>query len=363
MVITISENGVIESIEQCCDLDKIHGLEFYSGILIPSMVNVHTHLELSHLGGITPAQCGFSNFAQCISTSRNLFSDEQRLSAMQFYDAKMWSEGVGVVGDISNGDSSFLTKQVSKIKYHTFLELFGLKSCDKARLDELHRVAHGMELDSSITVHSTYSLNCKDFDSIVQDTCCDILSIHFMESVGERMLYDGSGELYCWYVECGLEIDFDKYASPVDRVISTISPSRRVLLIHNTMISVDEITALKSHFGDNLTFVLSPRSNLHITGCKPPFKMLYESGCRIALGTDSMASNSSLSMIEEMKEIEGVPLERLLKWATESGADALGVGESYGRLEIGKSCGLVLIESVDLIDFKLTRDTISRRII
>ena len=362
-MITLNESGVIEDIEQCIDLDNIQGLEFYSGILIPAMVNAHTHMELSHLGGFISALCGFSKFAQGISASRNLFSEDQCRSAMEFYDAKMWSEGVGVVGDISNGDSSFLTKQASKITYHTFLELFGLKGCDKDRLHRLGSVATDLRLINSVTPHSTYSLNCADFDEVVGGSGDDILSIHFMESVGEKELYNGSGELYCWFLECGMQIDFDSYTSPVDRVISTVPPTKRVLLIHNTMISERDIHSLKSHFGDNLTFVLCPRSNLHITGIKPPFKLFYDSGSRIALGTDSMASNSSLSLIEEMKEVEGVPLETLIKWATEGGADALGVGDRYGRVEIGKSCGLVLLENLDLIDLKLTRDSISRRII
>ena len=362
-MITLNERGVIENIEQCSSLDNIEGLEFYSGILIPAMVNAHAHLELSHLGGVVPSRCGFSKFAQSISASRNLFSEQQCLNAMEFYDAKMWSEGVGVVGDVSNGSSSFATKSSSRIKYHTFLELFGLKSCDKDRLDILGDVASDLNLTSSITAHSTYSLNCADFDGVVGGCRDDILSIHFMESAGERELYDGRGELHSWYLECGMHIDFDGYLSPVDRVVSTISPSRRVLLIHNTMISREEIDTLKSHFGDNLTFVLCPRSNLHITGIKPTFKMFYESGCRVALGTDSMASNSSLSLIDEMKEIDDVPLAVQLKWVTEWGAEALGVSDCYGRIAVGRSCGLVLLEKVDLIGLKLTQDSISRRIV
>ncbi len=362
-MITLSESGVIEDIEQCNSLDNIQGLEFYSGILTPSMVNAHTHLELSHLGGVVPQQCGFSKFAQSISASRGIFSEQQTLNAMAFYDAKMWSEGIGVVGDISNGLSSFATKQCSKIKYHTFLELFGLKNCDRSRLDNLCEVATDLSLSNSLTVHSTYSLNCIDFDAVVQNECDGILSIHFMESEGELKLYDGRGELHSWYLECGMQIDFDKYSSPVDRVISTIPSSRRVLFIHNTMITESDIMSLKVHFGDNLTFVLCPRSNVHITGHKPPFELFLDSGCRIALGTDSMASNSSLSLIEELKLIESVPLATQLKWATEYGAEALGVGARYGRIEVGKRCGLVLLEGVDLRAMKLTSNTTSRRII
>ena len=362
-MITLSESGVIEKIEQCSNLDSIASLEFYSGILAPAMVNAHAHLELSHLGGVVPPQCGFSKFAQCISKSRNLFSEDECRNAMDFYDSKMWDDGICAVGDISNGSGSFETKRASKINYHTFLELFGLKSCDKTRLNKLSVVASELGLSNSLTAHSTYSLNCKDFDDIVQSNVEGILSIHFMESEGERVLYDGFGELHSWYVECGMHIDFDKYDSPVDRVISTIPSSRRVLLIHNTVLLESEINSLKGHFGDNLTFVLCPRSNLHITGEKPNFRLFSESGCRIALGTDSMASNSSLSLIEEMKEIEGVPLATQLKWATECGAEALGVGDQYGRIEIGRRCGLVLLESVDLIEMKLTSLTSCRRII
>ena len=361
-MITLNERGVIENIEQFSQLDNIAGLEFYSGIIIPAMINAHAHIELSHLEGVIPVQCGFSKFARSIASSRNVFSEQDKQKAMAFYDAKMWSDGVGVVGDISNGESSFDLKHSSKIKYHTFLELFGLSGCDKGRLDRLRSVASNFNLNSSLTVHSTYSLNCNDFDGVVRSGY-DILSIHFMESLGESELYNGYGELHDWYIERGMEIDFDKYDSPIDRIISTISPSQRVLLIHNTTLLEADIKVLKSHFGDNLTFVLCPKSNLHITGRKPLFKIFAESGCRVAIGTDSLASNDSLSLIDEMKEIEGVCLETKLKWVTECGADALGVGDRYGRIAIGKSCGLVLLDNVDLVDLKLTSESRTRRII
>lgn len=362
-MITLNETGVVEQIEQKNNLDQIYGLEFYSGILIPAMVNAHAHLELSHLGGATPIKEGFVQFAKSISASRALFSEQQCRNAMEFYDAKMWSEGIGVVGDISNAGSSFEIKEESKIKYHTFLELFGLNYCDINRVKELRSVASQRGLSSSLTVHSTYSLNCADFDSVVGEDVDGILSIHFMESSAEKELYRAEGELFRWYEERDMKIDFDKYKSPVDRVVSTVPASKKVVLIHNTTITEEDIVALKEHFKENLTFVVCPRSNLYITDRKPPFQLLLDSGCRIAIGTDSMASNHSLSMIDEMKEIENIPLEIILKWATIAGAEALGVEDRYGKIDIGKSCGITLLESVDLIDFKLTPNSTSRRIV
>jgi imidazolonepropionase-like amidohydrolase len=77
-----------------------------------------------------------------------------------------------------------------------------------------------------------------------------------------------------------------------------------------------------------------------------------------------LASNDSLSIIEELKMFEGVPLAEVVKWATINGARALGLEKEIGSVEVGKHPGLVLIEGVEYADgLRLTPHSTSRRII
>ena len=108
-------------------MDSQAGVEFYSGILLPDMVNAHCHLELSYMKGRIPPGGGFTAFAKGMGTARTGATREQRVAAAEDADAVLWSQGVGAVGDVCNGDSTFALKRRSRIGYTNFLELFGIK--------------------------------------------------------------------------------------------------------------------------------------------------------------------------------------------------------------------------------------------
>ena len=102
---------------------------------------------------------------------------------------------------------------------------------------------------------------------------------------------------------------------------------------------------------------LCPNSNLYIEDKLPPLNLLIEKDCRIVIGTDSLASNKSISILEEIKTLQfsfpGLSLEELIKWATLNGAKALGEESSYGTIEKGKKPGLLLLQDIDLHKMKL----------
>lgn len=366
-IVCVDAQGVIRDIETPVSIDSMAGVEHYSGMLVPGFVNAHSHLELSYLCSAIESGGGFTAFAAAMRAVRGGFTEHQRCVAAAFHDAKMWAEGVDVVADICNGDTTFDLKRSSKIKYVNFLELFGLQSESAEQLDGVADSARKFGLRYTVTPHSTYSLNRKAFNSAIDaahkaDSRLP-LSIHFMESPAEAELYDGRGEMWEWYRKCGFATDFLQYGSPARRIVECIPPDRRIMLIHNCYVSSGDVQMLCTHFGTNLTWVLCPRSNDYISGVTPPIELLQRSGARIAVGTDSLASNRSLSMIDELRFLGDLPLTTLIEWATIGGAEALGMDDEYGSIEIGKRCGLVLLKDLDWDRMKLTEKSTSQRIL
>ncbi|MCL2562062.1 MAG: amidohydrolase family protein [Rikenellaceae bacterium] len=364
-LVTLDGDGTVVAVERCEGVDSHYGTEFYSGMLLPGMVNAHAHLELSYLRGRIAEGGGFVRFAEQLTEARYGFSREQMESAAEFWDARMFADGVSAVGDVANSDVTFGLKRRSRVRYHTFLETYGL-AAQPDDLAPLHAEAARCGISSSPTPHSTYSLGEAAFERAV-DASDGLLSVHFMENREEAELFEQRGRLYEWYAGRGLPVDFiGRYASPADRIIRCVPPSRRILLIHNTFITREDVSALAAHFGDGLTFVLCPRSNRYINDAAPPAKMLLEAGVRVALGTDSLASNTSLSMLDEVRvlcEEGGVSLLTALGWATLAGAQALGVDEQFGSLEAGKRPGIALLEGVDRATMSLKPEAKVRRIV
>jgi cytosine/adenosine deaminase-related metal-dependent hydrolase len=95
--------------------------------------------------------------------------------------------------------------------------------------------------------------------------------------------------------------------------------------------------------------------------------MLIEEGCEIVIGSDSLASNKNLSILEELKTLQfnfpGISIEDLIFWATSNGARALGEEDRFGKIEPGKNPGLLLLRNVDLINMKLLPESFVTRLI
>ena len=72
----------------------------------------------------------------------------------------------------------------------------------------------------------------------------------------------------------------------------------------------------------------------------------------MVLGTDSLASNWSLNLLDEIKTIRkhfpNIPLEEILQWATLNGAAALGMQDVLGSFEKGKKPGVLLMNEKNL---------------
>ena len=341
--------GEIVSIEQFgSDIDRMAGVEFYSGILCRGFVNAHCHSELSYLKGAIPQHGGYAAFASAMAAVRNNFTPEERLAALRDADAQMWAEGIDAVADIVNDNSSFAVKSSSKIKYHSFAEVFGLK---KSNIEQCRALT--CNPDTTLTPHSIYSVQDSDFTAVCNDGNYP-LSIHFKESEGEELLFRGKGSLAEWYSTVGFECDFLHYGSAAHRIVESIPATRSVMLVHNSFVTQEDIELIMSHFTAPIYWVLCPRSNRYISGnITDTVHLLRKNGLNICIGTDSLASNTSLSIIEELKCFADIPLEELLHWATDNGAAALGVAQK----------GLINICGADLSAMRITPETEVKRVL
>jgi cytosine/adenosine deaminase-related metal-dependent hydrolase len=322
------------------------------------MVNAHCHLELSYLRGAIAEGGGFATFAREIGRVRGNYTLEERIAAASKADAQMWEEGVEAVLDIANDEAVMGVKRGSHIEYVTLFELFGLTT---TTIDDHLSMASRHE-GCSITPHSTYSLQNQVFiDACKANT--STISVHLLESPDEARLYKHEGSLWEWYSRMGWECDFLNYTTPARRVAESIDPLRRVVAVHGCEATTEDVALLASHFGKGITWTLCPESNRYISRVHPPVEMLRSMGANIAIGSDSLASSRTLSIIENLRQLGNIPLEELLTYATINGARAIGMENRFGSIEVGKRPGLVVIEGADLHNLRLTPESQAHRIL
>ena len=90
-----------------------------------------------------------------------------------------------------------------------------------------------------------------------------------------------------------------------------------------------------------------PRSNRWTGAGTPPLESFYESGVRVAVGTDSLASVEDLNVFAELACMRTlaphIPAARLLESATLAGARALGLADQFGTIDAGKRAELIAV--------------------
>ncbi len=368
-MLSFDREGTLVSLEQTDRPDSLAGVEFYPGVLIPSMVNAHCHLELSYLKDSIPGKTGLTGFVREMARVRNGFTAEERVGAAAYRQARLWEEGTGAVGDICNDALLFEIKKTSPVRYFNFIELFGIDpgvaeakwASGRGISDEAERAG----LRHNLVPHSMYSVSEALMEKFRTLPAGLPVSLHFMESRQEAELFQGGGPFAESYRQNGLSVDFTRYGSPAGRLIASLPPDTPLLLVHNTFVTEEVIERLQGFFR-NLTWVLCPRSNLYIEEAFPPVELLRRKGVKMAIGTDSLASNSSLSLLDELICLAGrteAPLQELVGWATVHGANALGLSDSMGSFEPGKKCGAVLLSGMDWNRMTVTPATTARRIV
>lgn len=337
-VVTVADDGTVTAVEDTGgNLTESRGTEFYNGIIIPGLINSHTHLELSHMRGLIPAGGGLNEFVEAVRTRREASQDEVVIAA-SLADREMYAEGITACGDISNNSLTAKIKRDSAISYLTFAEVFGTDpSVAETRMENAMKVVSALsssQLPVQITPHSLYSISPPLWQQISEQISPgSVISLHFLESDDERKLTSRHAE----------------------RAVELSRLAAQMLLVHNTVITRDEATAVAS--AGNTWFCLCPSSNMHISGMMPPAAMLREITDRITVGTDSLASTGSLSMINELRLLQDaaphIPLEEIIRWATLNGARALRMEATLGSIEPGKKPGILLLEPLDLVNMRL----------
>jgi len=370
-VITAEDDGLITGIyPQDENAKETASTEFYNGVVVPGFINCHCHLELSHMASRIERGTGLGRFIAAVNSGRRSESTEIVSAALKA-DRQMYDEGIVACGDISNDTLSFDIKKFSKIEYITFIEVFGSDEtkAEKRISDALTvRAAADTAGLRNLVPHAAYSVSQKLFSLIMENAGPGpVVSMHFLESPEERQALSlHQGPIIDSYRDLGINTgNMNPPAYHTDIAMWLADKASGVLLVHNTCITRAEAEKISEK--GNISWCLCPSSNMYITGSMPPAGMLEDTAGEIVLGTDSLSSNNSLSILKEMKLLQDhfphISFETLVRWATYNGAKALGLDRTVGSLTPGLRPGVLLIENMDLLNMKLLPQSRVRRLL
>jgi cytosine/adenosine deaminase-related metal-dependent hydrolase len=328
--------------------------ERHRGLLMPGLVNAHVHLELSALRGETRSGGGFGPWVSSMMEKRGRIVPEQDAEAIEAGVSELLRSGTVAVGEVTNSLTSVDALASAPLLGRVFHEIFGMRRETAQVMREAAKEARSARANWPASLsyvaapHTLYSLDPDSVRELVREADGAVTTLHLSEHAAERaFLRDGTGPF----------ADFlrARNVSPADWQPPGISPVAyadrlgalrpNVLAVHLCATTRDELSLVAQR---GAPVVLCPRSNLFIELKLPPLFDMLQVGLTPALGTDSLASNTTLDVLAEASALRDrfpqVPAWQFVSMATWYGAKALGLSHRVGALAEGLAPGVLLVE-------------------
>ena len=355
-VLIMNDDGVVEDLLPTTEAGE--DIQAFEGIITPGFINCHCHLELSHMKGIIKEHTGLADFVYRVVSERHA-PEETIVAAIESAENEMLSNGIVAIGDICNNALSLPQKLKGRIWYHNFIEASGFnpaiaeeRFARSAGFFAAYAKLYSIPIASnSITPHAPYSVSDKLWEMIIRFPGNQLLTIHNQETRDEDEWFKNkTGAMQTLFRNMKMDTDYFKPSgkSSLQTYFPKFIPNQSVLLVHNLYTSEEDMLFAKSS-GIKHHWCFCPNANKYISNEIPDIEMYINAGANIVLGTDSLASNHQLNILEEIKTIRTafphIPLETTLHWATMNGAEALQLQSLMGSFEKGKKPGVNLISN------------------
>jgi len=321
-------------------------------VLIPGLINAHTHAAMSLLRGIAddmsldkwlndhiwPAERAHVNQEFVADGSQLAIAEMLRGGVTCFNDMYFFPD---VVGEVAAEIGIRATLGLILIDFPTAWAENAEDYLKKGRKVYETFQDHPL-IQTALAPHAPYSVSdepLKSAQAMAEEFDIPI-HIHLHETQGE--------------IEKSLEQFGER---PLSRLKNLGLLSSRLMGVHLTQLKPEEFKLLANH---GVHVIHCPESNLKLASGVCPVPKLLNAGVNVALGTDGAASNDDLDMLGEMRtaallakglnggDASAVPAAQALRMATLNGAKALGIDHITGSLVPGKSADIVAIDMLEI---------------
>lgn len=344
-------------------------IDWGAAIIMPGLINAHVHMELTSLCDTFPRFHSFTDWLSQLVTRRRAWDLEQLHSSIRQGISQSLKAGTTTVGDISS--SGIIRDFVRDIPLRQVVfeeSIAFLPDLAAERIGDINRILESSEskglYQRGISPHAPYSVSGELYRRLAETARRRglLLATHIAETEAEfQFLQTGTGEFRDFLQSMGiLSSDWKPPGlDPIPYLHSLGVLGSKCLLIHCNYMDRDSIKLVA---GSQSSVVYCPRSHAFFRHRPHPIRNLLDAGINVALGTDSLASNRTLSMLDELrflyKERKDLKSVEILQAATLNGAKALGFGDRLGTLKCGNLADMTVLEVPSDTEIKKAPDQI-----
>jgi cytosine/adenosine deaminase-related metal-dependent hydrolase len=361
----IKNGAVVVSADRIVDVGKFSEVSArYSGekiidlgeqVLLPGLINAHCHLDYTCLRGKIPRQKSFTDWIRAINTEKSTLSPQDYLASIKegFEEAKQF--GTTTIANLTAFPELIGQLPRPPIRTWWFAELIDVRS--PKRTNELLGCAveslkstedRGLAPHALFTASKYLYQRCEEAGKDV------LLTTHLAESREEmEMFRDASGPLYEFMKNLGRDMSDCGHGTALELFIGALGdralPERWLVAHLNELIESDFelLRKMKAKFH----VVHSPRSHDYFDHRGFPFERLHAIGFNVCLGTDSLASNKSLSLFAEMRAFQRsqpqISPKKIFEMVTVNAALALHQQNTLARTVPGFRADFIAVPCIE----------------
>jgi cytosine/adenosine deaminase-related metal-dependent hydrolase len=326
-------------------------------ILLPGLINTHTHLELTAMRGFLE-NCRFTEWIDKLRQSRNeVMSDEMLLDSARFGVMEGLVAGITTYADTCSSGVAMRAMNELGVRGIMYQEVFGPDpSHADAAMRELEDRIEELQLEQTdlvhlgVSPHAPYTVSDRLYRAAAEfaNSRRLPLAMHIAESQAEYdIVANARGEFAERWERRGIAV-VRRARSPIELLDRQGTLDRGPLLIHCVRVDDDDIEIMARR---RCAVAHCPASNAKFGHGIAPLLPLLSAGIRVGIGSDSVASNNRMDILDEARlavlvhraatqRHDAFGAHEALELATIGGARALGLDSRVGSLEPGKDADL-----------------------
>lgn len=342
-------DGLIESVGSGSRLTGDAVVDCGDRVLMPGFVNAHTHLQLTHLAGVCPPDQDFAGWLSRMLAHRSNDPDPSATFVSSTQQGRRLSleAGVTTVGDITTDPTvSRPLLRDGPLRVVSFGEVIAIGKIRDRLAQSISAAADtsaiGRYVQPALSPHAPYTL---EPEGLI--TCARIsvqsglrICIHAAETEAEAEFCEsGTGPFRANLEFAGVWDDHIPTAGcrPVELVARSGLLTPRTIIAHANYVNNGDISLI-AESGAHVAYC--PRTHAAFEHGPHRYRDMLAAGINVCVATDSLASNPSLSVIDELRFLadrdRDVAGETLIEMVTIRAARALNLGVEIGSLSPGK---------------------------
>jgi aminodeoxyfutalosine deaminase len=330
--------------------------------LVPGLINAHCHLDYTCLRGKIAWQKSFTDWIRAINLEKSKLAPEDYVASINKGFAQAKRFGTTTIANLTAFPQLIRRLSDTPIRTWWFAELIDVRSPNRTN-DLVDSVIESLKSSQNcgLAPHALFTASKNLYQRCEEAGPNILLTTHLAESREEmEMFRDASGPLYEFMKSIGRDMTDCGHGTPLERFL-TVRDSTTLkafkarrdndwLVAHLNELTESDFELLEK-MKTKFHVVHSPRSHEYFGHSRFLFERLHALGFSVCLGTDSLASNESLSLFDEMgafrRNEPDIPPKKIFEMVTVNPALALRQQNTLGRIRPGFRADLIAIPCTD----------------